>query len=151
VNRLKRLLLAATLITNIWSALAPADGNISAGTVFLYVVIPLVVYLIAEVMPVITTHCVAIRETALAAIPSTNTPRPAAHPRPVNTPAADIPTTAVLSSSPRPGIRTGLPPALEQRLEDKQTELGRPLVADEIRTVLKVSPDYAARLATQLA
>ncbi|MBY8853314.1 hypothetical protein K7G98_35810, partial [Saccharothrix sp. MB29] len=41
---LKRLLLGATLVTNVWSSLRPPSGRVEYGVVFLHVVVPLVVF-----------------------------------------------------------------------------------------------------------
>lgn len=77
VTRLKRLLLIATLVTNVWSALDPADGTVTAGMVFLHLVIPLVVYLLAEVMPVIQQRCIQAKEQASRQAPPPADPAPA--------------------------------------------------------------------------
>ncbi|WP_199439421.1 hypothetical protein [Umezawaea beigongshangensis] len=151
VTRLKRVLLGATLVTNVWSSLRPASGSVDAGMVFLHVVIPVVVYLLAEVMPVIQQRCNTARELALA-----STPHPAVEPVPDEPAPAVEPVSAVPAPAPadvvpipRPGPR--LPRHLLAQLDAKTAETGRPLTAEEVRDVLNVPADYAARIATQLA
>lgn len=137
VTALKWVLLAATLITNLWSALTPSTGPIRSGNVFLHLLIPLVVFLLAEVMPVMQARCIAIRDNALEAVP----PTPSAAAPPTPRPAA-------VSAGPAP-LR--LPQHMTHALTARMTELGRPLRADEVRELLRVPDEFAARVADQLA
>ncbi|MGO1050516.1 hypothetical protein [Crossiella sp. CA198] len=138
VSRLKRLLLGATLVMNVWSALFPANGKLSHGMLVLHIVIPAVVYLVAEVMPVIQQTCATAR--ALAA------PAPAA---PAVTPA-----TAVSLAPASPGWRQArtslrLPDPMLAALAAKEAEVAsaqRALTADDIQDALRVSPEYAVRI-----
>jgi hypothetical protein len=144
VTWLKRVLLTATLVTNVWASLTPSTGGASAGNVFLHVIIPVVVFLLAEVMPIIQQRCTTAREQALRGVPA---PAPAtSSSAPATRPAPD-PVSAV--ATPRPRLR--LPAHLQDALDAKTVEVGRPLTADEVQAALNVPGDYAARIADQLA
>ncbi|MCP2200893.1 hypothetical protein [Lentzea flava] len=134
---LKRVLLGATLVTNVWSSLRPPDGKVNAGMVFLHLVIPLVVFLLAEVMPVIQQRCNAARDKAAEIVP----------------PATPAPQGGVTPAAPaRTGLR--LPGHLQGALEAKANEVraqGRALTAQDVQDALNVPEEYAARIAAQLA
>jgi hypothetical protein len=138
---LKRLLLLVTLVTNVWSALRPAAGEVNSGMVFLHLVIPLVVFLIAEVMPVIQQRCTTARDKALCGVP---TP-------PVPTLATPVESSSELTAPVPSKPRLRLPAHLQGALDAKTSETGRPLTAAEVQAVLNVPGDYAARIADQLA
>ncbi|MDX8144681.1 hypothetical protein SK854_21370 [Lentzea sp. BCCO 10_0061] len=134
VKWLKRVLLGATLVTNVWSSLRPPDGQINAGMVFLHLVIPLVVFLLAEVMPVIQQRCNAARDLAAQVV-------------------APVPTKPVAAPAPvRSAVR--LPGHLQGALDAKANEVraqGRALTAQDVQDALNVPEDYAERIAAQLA
>lgn len=134
VTWLKRVLLGATLVTNVWSSLRPPDGQINAGMVFLHLVIPLVVFLLAEVMPVIQQRCNAARDLAAHVV-------------------APAPATTVAAPAPvRSAVR--LPGHLQGALDAKANEVraqGRALTAQDVQDALNVPEDYAERIAAQLA
>lgn len=134
VKWLKRVLLGATLVTNVWSSLRPPDGQINAGMVFLHLVIPLVVFLLAEVMPVIQQRCNAARDLAAQVV-------------------APAPASTVVNSAPvRSALR--LPGHLQGALDAKTNEVraeGRALTARDVQDALNVPADYAERIAAQLA
>jgi hypothetical protein len=136
---LKRVLLTATLVTNVWASLTPSTGAVSAGNVFLHVVIPVVVFLLAEVMPIIQQRCTTAREQALRGVPA-----PAS-------PAATSATAVQVASAPVVSRPLRLPTHMRDALDARTAQLGRPLTADEVREALNVPGDYAARIADQLA
>lgn len=124
VKHLKRLLLTATLVANVWAGLAPADGQISTGMVFFHLVIPLVVFLLAEVMPIIQQHCTRAREQALTtAAPATTPPDRTGH----QALAATTP-GKVLAKLPA-GIRN----TVTTTTADAHAA-GRPVTADDLTT-----------------
>lgn len=128
VKWLKRVLLGATLITNVWSSLRPPDGEVNAGMVFLHLVIPLVVFLLAEVMPVIQQRCNSAKALTVPVL--------------VDAPPAVVPRSAVR-----------LPGHLQDALEAKTNEVrgqGRALTVRDIQEALNVPEQYAQRLAVQL-
>ncbi len=172
VKRLKHLLLAATLITNVWSSLFPAKGSANAGNVFLHVVIPAVVYLIAEVMPVITHRCNQARDNALATLhhlpaapPAPTVEVPAASPAPMvevpaASPPADVPpaaeTPVVTPPTPAPLVVTSLrlPGPMLAALDAKVTAVrseGRAVTAQDVQDATRVPADFAARILADLA
>lgn len=150
---LKWVLLAATLVTNVWSALTPAKGPIKAGNVFLHLLIPLVVFLLAEVMPVMQARCITVRDNALRLVAQPTAPatperpgKPAAEPVPV---PADR--SAASPAAPARLSTLRLPGHMNHKLSARMTELGRPLDADEVRELLNLPAEFAARVADQLA
>jgi hypothetical protein len=153
VVKLKRLLLAATLVTNVWSAVSPSAGPVSAGNVFLHVVIPVVVFLLAEVMPIVQQRCVAVRDAALRAAPAT-VPAQASPAAPAATEiTAAMPRVPPAVTSVNADLFAGLrlPPAMRSTLATRMDELGRPLTAPEVAELLRLPSDFAARVADQLA
>lgn len=150
---LKRLLLAATLITNVWSSLRPPSGQVEYGVVFLHVVVPLVVFLIAEVMPVIQHRCNAARDRVMATVePRTSTPAPTAS---NSSPTTSATPTAPGAPSARNVARTPLklPAHLQAALADKAAEVreqGRVVTPADVQAAVNVPDAYAASLADQL-
>ena len=148
IKRLKRLLLGTTLGLNVWSAFRPSGGHgLDAGLIAVHVVIPLVVYLLAEVMPAIQQHSNHARRAtpppADPVVPAA--PAEAAAPEPA---ASSVPTLAEAVT------RLRLPGHLHHALTAKAAEVtsqGRALIAQDVQTALNVSGDYAARIAAQLA
>ncbi|XVV03698.1 hypothetical protein ACQPW3_41400 [Actinosynnema sp. CA-248983] len=127
---LKRLLLGATLVTNVWSSLRPPSGSVQYGVVFLHVVVPLVVFLIAEVMPVIQHRCNAARDRVMESM------KPA---------AVDAPTPS------RGALK--LPSHLQAALGAKAAEVrqeGRAITPADVRAAVNVPDAFAAALADQL-
>jgi hypothetical protein len=116
--------------------------------VFLHVVIPVVVFLIAEVMPIIQQRCTTAREQALRSAPVPALATPAATPATVPTEPAP---TAPVAPAPGAARPLRLPAHMRDALDARTAQLGRPLTADEVREALNVPDDYAARIADQLA
>ncbi|MBN6039126.1 hypothetical protein [Amycolatopsis sp. 195334CR] len=150
VKWLKRVLLASTLIANVWAALAPSDGRISKGNVFFHLVIPTVVFLLAEVMPIIQAECTKVREQAAAEVPhGTEGPRPAAAPTaPTGThqPGPPLPS---LAPDPAPASRVKLPPEMTGRITaalDAARAEGRTPTTADIRAVVKIPEPVAAQV-----
>ncbi|WP_273938614.1 hypothetical protein [Kutzneria chonburiensis] len=88
VQWLKRVLLGSTLVMNVVPTLWPRAGSgeqVTPGSVFVHVVIPIVVFLVAEVMPLIQTGFTKAKERhtpkpATAAVVRESNPRPAPTP-----------------------------------------------------------------------
>lgn len=165
VAYLKRVLLAATLVANVWAGLAPSHGGVSKGMVFFHVVIPIVAFLLAEVMPIIQQHCTTVRDQALARDTATpadervgDTAEDAA-PDPIgkHSPASTVgpvngdtneaePSTVVLP-------RLKLPAPMADRIHAAVAEArqaGRELTPADIQRVVKVPHDLAARIVADL-
>ncbi|MCC8244240.1 hypothetical protein [Saccharothrix luteola] len=129
---LKRLLFGATLVTNVWSSLRPPSGRVEYGVVFLHVVVPLVVFLIAEVMPVIQHRCNAARDRVMAT-------------------AAPVPTTTTAFNTPRTALK--LPSHLQAVLGAKAAEVreqGRAITPADVQAAVNVPAAFAVQLADQL-
>lgn len=143
---LKRVLLGSTLVMNVVPTIWPRAGSgdtVSPGMVFVHVVIPVVVFLVAEVMPVIQATFATAKDRA--ARTATTEHRPAASPRPAPSQAAATPTKA---TDPATAPPVALPASMRAKLDATRATLGRDLTAEEIRTTLRVAPAYAAQLAT---
>ncbi|AGM09558.1 hypothetical protein [Amycolatopsis keratiniphila] len=150
VRYLKRLLLGATLVANVWAGLAPAHGEVSKGMVFFHLVIPLVVFLLAEVMPVIQQTCTRVREQALATVTAPtreNTVRqtaasPAATPAEIQTPRA--PTSATFAKLPA-SIRTTV-----TSITETAHDAGRPVTAADLTTRVNLPEAMLTTLVDEL-
>ncbi|NUT92760.1 MAG: hypothetical protein HOY78_12135 [Saccharothrix sp.] len=148
---LKRLLLGATLVTNVWSSLNPPSGSVQYGVVFLHVVVPLVVFLIAEVMPVIQHHCNTAKEQALSSVQ----PRQEAAPSTTPAPTRTAPPAATSAASPPVPPRTPLklPAHLQQQLAEMADQVrgkGRAVTPADVQAKVNVPDAFAALLADQL-
>nr|WP_042184393.1 hypothetical protein [Kibdelosporangium sp. MJ126-NF4]CEL16269.1 hypothetical protein [Kibdelosporangium sp. MJ126-NF4]CTQ94193.1 hypothetical protein [Kibdelosporangium sp. MJ126-NF4] len=67
VGRLKGLLMFATLVMNVVPTLWPPGGHpVNPGNVFVHLIIPVIVYLIAEVIPEVQRTCTHVKQTAAA-------------------------------------------------------------------------------------
>jgi hypothetical protein len=159
VSWLKRILLAATLVMNLVPALAPRTGERSFGDIFAHAMVPLVVFFLAEVMPIAQARCTQAKATAAAKLthqqtPAATTPKPATTPTPapeptptpVSTPASEpTPVTEPVHTAPvKPaaaprlnmtgltalGIPAGLHSQVEQRLHDALEHGRRPEPSD---------------------
>ncbi|MFC0071949.1 hypothetical protein ACFFQW_49765, partial [Umezawaea endophytica] len=152
VKRLKHVLLSATLITNVWSSLCPATGTVNAGNVFLHLVVPAVVYLIAEVMPVITHRCNQARDNALAShqAPAATPPALAEVTAAVPSPVAVVESAAVVTTHARLRLPAQMVAALDAKTQDVRAQ-GRELTAQDVQDAVKVPADYAARIVRDLA
>jgi hypothetical protein len=155
VGRLKKVLLSSTLVMNVWPAVAPwLTGNerFDGGNLAIHVIVPVVVFGVAEVMPVIQHKFnEAITRAYRDAAHDT---RPAAPPAPIAQPA----TPTVEAPSPRPAAlatanRVKLPAPILDQVKAKAAELageGRELTADDVRTVVRVTPEMAAQIAAEV-
>ncbi|UVS78370.1 hypothetical protein [Actinokineospora sp. UTMC 2448] len=164
VRRLKRLLLFSTLVMNVVPTLPVFDGvTFNLGSFFVHLVIPLIVFYLAEVMPVVQQMCTAAK-TATTMTDTTNpTPEPAPLPAPEvpatapalapttpsAPPAAPTPAPAhAPAPAPAPG-RVRLPDDLAAKVAASITtarEQGRtPTVAD-VQAVVRLSDALAARV-----
>ncbi|MGW4214813.1 hypothetical protein ACWEIJ_42990 [Lentzea sp. NPDC004789] len=157
VGKLKKVLLTSTLVMNVWPACAPwlaGTERFDGGNLAIHIIVPVVVYGVAEVMPVIQhkfneaitrAYRDAARTTAPAA-PIPPTPVPAAEePAPRTAPT----TTAALAT----GTRVRLPEPILKQVKAKAAELageGRELTANDVRQVIKVAPEMAAQIAAEV-
>ncbi|MEU4803012.1 hypothetical protein [Actinosynnema sp. NPDC023587] len=125
---LKRVLLGATLVTNVWSSLRPP---VEYGVVFLHLVVPLVVFLIAEVVPVIQHRCNEARDRIAT-----------------NAPAA--PADRAVPAAPRGALK--LPTHLQAVLGAKAAQVrqeGRAVTPADVQAAVNVPDAFAVALADQ--
>ncbi|MCG8919244.1 hypothetical protein L6E12_26060 [Actinokineospora sp. PR83] len=138
---LKRILLGATLFMNVYPTIRPPEGErFSLGAAFVHLVIPLVVFFLAEVMPVVQQLC-----TQAKTAPGFTVPAPVddhqAQQEPLRTSPATLPEPARPTTAPTstPTTRPKLPPVVlaQVRAEvDAARAAGRtPTVADVTRVV----------------
>ncbi|WP_326945728.1 hypothetical protein OG439_40310 [Amycolatopsis sp. NBC_01307] len=140
VKHLKRLLLGATLVANVWAGLAPADGKISTGMVFFHLVIPLVVFLLAEVMPIIQQHCTRAREHALTATPPAVT-------------SSDRPTRPVTAVTTPGKVLGKLPAGIRDTVTATTADVhaaGRPVTADDLTARVSLPDPMLTNLVDEL-
>ncbi|WP_186762762.1 hypothetical protein [Lentzea tibetensis] len=151
VRRLKKILLTSTLVMNVWPALAPwlsGRERFDGGNLAIHLIVPVVVFGVAEVMPVIhqkfneavtrayrDANQVAQKQPAEPAPPTPSAPRTSAT------------TTAALAT----GVR--LPEPVLEQIRAKAADAardGRELTADDVRAVVRVSPEIATQIVTDL-
>lgn len=162
VSWLKRILLFATLFMNVWPSVADWKGDLAGfGVLFIHALVPVVVFFVAEVLPVIQRR---MREAATAGYrnaaeserkPPTPTPTPAAPVAPVEpAPRADAATEAVPQPAtpavPRSKLR--LPASMLATIRataDRVAEEGRALTVQDIQTAVKVPDDLAAQIVAE--
>lgn len=165
----KYLLLTATLMMNIFAGYSKGGAFL-----VLHVLVPLLVFCIAEVLPVISARFQTAREKLLADITKEHSPpasAPAAlvvvaavepMPKPTEAPAstaATTPTPSATQQVPSPKAKTNghtvkLPPAMEAKVAAKAQELaktGQQLTGDHVREIIKVNPAMADAVASRLA
>ncbi|MEV6604888.1 hypothetical protein [Kutzneria sp. NPDC051319] len=165
VQWLKRVLLGSTLVMNVVPTLWPRAGSgeqVTPGSVFVHIVIPIVVFLVAEVMPLIQTGFTKAKERhtpkaaagVTAAVVRESNPRlpqtttsPAIEPVSATTPAPARPAVAAAATP----SRSAIPDAMRTKLVDLRADLGRSLTPEDIRSALRVPEGYAAQLAASLA
>ncbi|GAB2972608.1 hypothetical protein GCM10027184_22820 [Saccharothrix stipae] len=141
VDWLKRILLGSTLFMNVYPTIAVRPGErFEVGNLAIHVMVPVVVFGVAEVMPVIQQRMnQAITDAYRAA--ATTPPAPA--------PAAARPVQAALAT----GTRLKLPDPIRDAVRakvDQVTAEGRPLTADDVRQAVRVPADLADRIVAEV-
>lgn len=172
VRRLKRLLLVATTVMNVVPTIHPPEGHgINAGNVFVHLVIPLIVFFLAEVMPVVQQTCTTAKTRAMT-LPTDPTPADATpvdaasldqdqaddKPAPEPAPPAPVEPSGPQSPTPAqapvlPAARVKLPPAILDRLSTALAdarEQGRAPGVGDVQRVVQVSDALAARILADL-
>ncbi|MEV6244518.1 hypothetical protein [Lentzea sp. NPDC051838] len=150
VRYLKRILLTSTLVMSLWPTLTPLwtpGVHFDGGNFAIHLIVPVVVYGVAEVMPVIQHKfneaiACAYRDAAHA---TTAPAAPVEGPAPRKAPS----TTAALAT----GTRVRLPEPILNQVKAKAAELAnerRELTADDVRQVIKVAPEMAAQIAAEV-
>ncbi|WP_433687587.1 hypothetical protein ACQP0I_00085 [Micromonospora carbonacea] len=101
VDWLKRFLLGSTLVMNVVPAIWPREGGISAGMLAAHIMVPVLVFFLAEVMPIVQARCTQARRAVTLTKPEPSTPEPAA---PVDTPVPPAQAPAPAVSAPAPPV-----------------------------------------------
>ncbi|SFR29349.1 hypothetical protein SAMN04488564_118150 [Lentzea waywayandensis] len=141
VRRLKRILLSSTLLMSVWPTLMPlwtAGARFDLGNTAIHVIVPVVVFAVAEVMPVIQHK---FNEAIARAY------------REARTQAATTIASAPPTMPAVPSKRLRLPESLLKPVRVKAAEVaasGRELTADDVREVIKVAPEMAAQIAAEV-
>ncbi|MGX4657627.1 hypothetical protein ACWCHM_28490 [Micromonospora sp. SCSIO 07396] len=164
VDWLKRFLLGSTLVMNVVPAVWPREGSISAGMLAAHIMVPVLVFFLAEVMPIVQARCTQARRAIVLTKPDAKVSEPT-----VSAPAAvvDVPTVPVMpqqttpTPAPVPRAETPpppLPPAPAAVVElhglgipaGMQAQI-RQLVADSPTPVTAVDVQRATRLPLPIA
>jgi hypothetical protein len=177
VDWLKRFLLGSTLVMNVVPALWPREGTISAGMLAAHIMVPVLVFFLAEVMPIVQARCTQARRAIVLTKPETSAPEPAestpaatavSEPSPPVAPAApiEVPAVPVMlqqttpTPAPVPVPRVETPPAPAPAVPVELDGLGIPvaiqaqirqLVADSPAPVTAVDVQRATRLPLPIA
>lgn len=146
VEWLKRILLGSTLFMNVYPTVAVRPGErFEVGNLAIHVMVPVVVFGVAEVMPVIQQRMNQAITDAYRAASTT-----AAPPAPAPAPAAARPVPAALAT----GTRLKLPDPIREAVRAKADQVaaeGRALTADDVRQAVRVPADLADRIAAEHA
>ncbi|MFI7022781.1 hypothetical protein ACIBMZ_08705 [Micromonospora sp. NPDC049900] len=119
VDWLKRFLLGSTLVMNVVPALWPREGGISAGMLAAHIMVPVLVFFLAEVMPIVQARCTQARRAITLTAPDNADPAPAS--------SAEVPATAASVAAP-----PVTPLAPVERLADPRTPTAVPAAAVEL-------------------
>lgn len=146
-DRLKWLLLAATLFMNVTPEIRPlwtGTGVFNLGAAVMHVLVPLVIFGLAEVLPVVQARLIDVIHTGYATANriERSQPAPVAAPAPVSgAAAADV---------PPPKVK--LPPALAatvRKARHAAEQEGRAFTAADVQAAVKVPDDLAAKIAAE--
>ena len=157
-SRLKHVLLASTLAMNVIPQLMPlvsSDwGEFNPGSAAVHAIIPVIVYGIAEVIPVIQARQ---RQVILAAYAATDPPAPEQPERPANVtavpPAPAPPAAPPVPTPPQVGKSLNLPADMVAEIKQAYSEAaeqGRELTATDVRKTLRVPEPVAEQILTEL-
>ncbi|GAA0417305.1 hypothetical protein Aca07nite_07750 [Actinoplanes capillaceus] len=158
VDWLKRFLLCSTLVMNVVPALWPRDGGVSAGMLAAHLMVPILVFFLAEVMPIVQARCTQARRAIT--LPG---PTPSAAPMPpVRSMQPTIPAGVVTKHVPTPAPAPsapatdgldglGLPPAMQARVHQLAASLDRPVTAVDVQQATRLPLPVASKVADRLA
>ncbi|MFG1886465.1 hypothetical protein ACGFIR_01140 [Micromonospora sp. NPDC049051] len=103
VDWLKRFLLGSTLVMNVVPALWPREGGVSAGMLAAHLMVPILVFFLAEVMPIVQARCTQARRAINLTTTPTPAPAPASVPAPAPAPApVTVPAAVAEPATPAP-------------------------------------------------
>lgn len=147
VRRLKRTLLTSTLFMNVWPALAPVwtrGKGFEFGNLAIHLIVPLVVFMVAEVMPVIQQRMNQAISNAYRAASTTR------HPATPTTTATEVPAASPALAT---ATRIRLPESLLNAVKAKAAEAaaaGRELTVADVQATVRVTPDMAERIVKEV-
>ncbi|GIM87895.1 hypothetical protein [Salinispora arenicola] len=161
VDWLKRFLLTSTLIMNVVPALWPREGEISAGMLAAHIMVPILVFFLAEVMPIVQARCTQARRAITLPTPKHPAPAPAPvpAPAPISMPApvmeppapAPAPVSSLAEvSSPVSLDGLGIPTGVQTQIRRLITDLDRPVTAADVQQATRLPLPLAARVADRL-
>ncbi|WP_089156526.1 hypothetical protein [Micromonospora sp. NBS 11-29] len=175
VDWLKRFLLGSTLVMNVVPALWPREGSISAGMLAAHIMVPVLVFFLAEVMPIVQARCTQARRAIVLTKPETNAPEPAES---VGTPAVEapappapverlvvpvvpergkVPAPVVAADNPAPvpvavvelnGL--GIPAGMQAQIRQLVADSAAPVTAADIQRATRLPLPIAARVLDRL-
>lgn len=162
VDWLKRFLLTSTLIMNVVPALWPREGKISAGMLAAHIMVPILVFFLAEVMPIVQARCTQARRAIT--LPTPKHPEPAPAPAPVAAPISMPAPVTEPPLSPAPASVSslaevspplsldglGIPAGVQTQIRRLITDLDRPVTAADIQQATRLPLPLAARVADRL-
>lgn len=166
VDWLKRFLLTSTLIMNVVPALWPREGEISAGMLAAHIMVPILVFFLAEVMPIVQARCTQARRAITLPTPQRPepVPAPAPVPAPISMPAPVMEPPVPPAPAPAPipvhhlaevnalvsldGL--GIPTGVQTQIRRLITDLDRPVTAADIQQATRLPLPLAARVADRL-
>ncbi|MFI0797248.1 hypothetical protein ACH4OY_31925 [Micromonospora rubida] len=174
VDWLKRFLLGSTLVMNVVPALFPREGGISPGMLAAHFMVPILVFFLAEVMPIVQARCTQARRAITL---TTKTPAsapasvPAPAPAPVTVPAGSIepatpaqvpasapvqvpasvpvpsPTSDVAAEPSPPALEgLGIPTGMQAQIRRLVADLDRPVTAVDIQQATRLPLSIAAQV-----
>lgn len=157
-HRLKRVLLASTLFMNVVPQLAPLVGNrgeFNLGGLAVHLLIPVIVYGLAEVIPVIQARA---RQVILQGYDQTDQHKQTNPPEPTAAPTPEPDTAATSGAEVEPAPPTPatavkrapkLPPPVVDSIRaarDRAAGEGREFTAADVHQVIKVSDAMAEQI-----
>ncbi|GIM84221.1 hypothetical protein Sar04_16280 [Salinispora arenicola] len=163
---LKRFLLGCTLIMNVVPVLMPRHGGISPGMLAAHIMVPILVFLLAEVMPIVQARCMQARRAITLPTPQHPAPTPAPAPPPAPAPAS-VPAPVMqppVPPAPAPAPvhhlaevnapvsldGLGIPTGVQTQIRRLITDLDRPATAADIQQATRLPLPLAARVADRL-
>ncbi|RUL91143.1 hypothetical protein [Verrucosispora sp. FIM060022] len=178
VDWLKRFLLGSTLVMNVVPALWPREGGISAGMLAAHIMVPVLVFFLAEVMPIVQARCTQARRAITldkpdASVTAPVDPVPAAPAEtpvpvaPVKAPAVPADVVASPVTPPVPVERVtvpaapvsaaaveldglGIPVAMQQQIRQLVADSGTAVTAADIQRATRLPLAIAARVVDRL-
>jgi len=173
VDWLKRFLLSCTLVMNVVPALWPRVGGISAGMLAAHIMVPVLVFFLAEVMPVVQARCTQARRAIALPEPNGSLPEavsplpvlaepPAAPAVPPAAPVAPVPletgapvspvaaVVPVKNLTPAPAVELGelgIPAPMQDQIRRLVADSETPVTAADIQRATRLPLPIAARVA----